>query len=137
MSFMKSKMDEESVILFRTGVSISTVCASGRTVNFKLRMAGMKTKKREGKNNLYSVARQVFEHNHDNETKPTYEKYSLFNWQLILIVAMAKFTTAVARFRAATRYVSTSRRLVIRNKITQGLCLPLDWAAFLTSNRPL
>lgn len=46
---MKSKMDEESVILFHTGVSISTVCASGCTVNFKLRMTGMKTKKPEGK----------------------------------------------------------------------------------------
>lgn len=75
---MKSKMDEESVILFHTGVSISTVCASGRTVNFKLRMAGMKTKKPEGKKNLYSVGCHVFEHIHDNETKPTHEKYSLF-----------------------------------------------------------
>lgn len=54
---MKSKMDEESVILFHTGVSISTVCASGRTVNFKLRMAGMKTKKPEGKTTcIVSVA---------------------------------------------------------------------------------
>lgn len=72
-------MDEESVILFRTGVSISTVCASGCTVNFKLRMAGMKTKKPEGKKkNLYRVDRHVFDHIHDNETKSTYEKYSLF-----------------------------------------------------------
>lgn len=30
------------------------------------------------KKNLYSVARQVFDHIHDNETKPTFEKYSLF-----------------------------------------------------------
>ena len=54
---MKSKMDEESVILFHTGVLISTVCARGRTVNFKLRMAGMKTKKPEGKKTyIVSVA---------------------------------------------------------------------------------
>lgn len=76
--FYEVQLDEESVILFHTGVSISTVCASGRTINFKLRMEGMKTKKPEGKKNLYSVARQVFDHIHDNETKPTFEKYSLF-----------------------------------------------------------
>ena len=27
---------------------------------------------------MYSVARHVFDHIHDNETKPNYEKYSLF-----------------------------------------------------------
>lgn len=75
---MKSKMDEKSVILVYTGVPISIVCASGRTVNFKLRMAEMKTKKPEGKEKLYNVARHVFDHIHDNETKPNYEKYSLF-----------------------------------------------------------
>ena len=69
---------KESVILVYTGVSIPTVCASGRTFNFKLRIAGMKTKKPEGRKNLYSVARHVFDHIHDNETKPNYEKYSLF-----------------------------------------------------------
>ena len=31
------------------------------------------------KKNLYSVVRQVFDHIHDNETKPTFEKYSLFS----------------------------------------------------------
>lgn len=58
--FYEVQLDEESVILFHTGVSISTVCASGRTVNFKLRMEGMKTKKPEGKKTcIVSLAKSL------------------------------------------------------------------------------
>lgn len=39
---------------------------------------GWKQRNQKEKKNLYSVARQVFDHIHDNETKPTFEKYSLF-----------------------------------------------------------